>query len=77
MAYATPAPAKLPQATPMTRATSAGKWSAIALAKTPADESALLRQLSSVVKEHLDTVTKAAKRCTSPARAAPSAARHS
>lgn len=60
-------PAKPAMATPLARAASAGKWSALACA-TPRDEEALLRQLSSVMKEHIDTVTKSANRCAGGAR---------
>jgi hypothetical protein len=57
-------PMKMASSSPLSRAGSVGKWSAAACA-TPRDEAQLLRQLSSVMQEHLDTVSRAAARCVS------------
>ena len=60
-AFETPAKAPPPVGTPLARAgsSSAAKWSAV---RTPKDESALLRTVSSVLKEHIESVSKAASR---------------
>ncbi len=57
----TPAKAATP---PPVRLGSVGKLGALpSVCKTPKEEAALLRQVSDVLKEHLETVTRAAKRC--------------
>jgi hypothetical protein len=62
--FMTPAkPAGASVASPLVRASSSGAKRSAATCATPRDEAVLLRQLSSVMKEHMDTVTKAASRC--------------